>query len=200
MRTGNSTKRPSWRAEKGRKRAVLLTAAVVTAAAAAGLARPASASPAMGRPPGLPPAGAGGTEHFQTMNTTTSATSTTNPLIAWGVFTAAGTDHEHAGNTDTFVFPGGSVTVRHAPAKGATHQSFNPKSCLFVFSEKGTFQLSGGTGTYRGISGSGTYALSGVGIGAKLKSGACNPSQTAPAVAQQQEIAAVGQIWLPRYP
>jgi hypothetical protein len=197
MRTGNSTKRPTRCAGKGRKRAVLLTAAVVIAAAAAGLAWPASASPATGRPPGLPPAG--GTEHFQTMNTTTSATSTTNPLIAWGVFTAGGTDHEHAGNTDTFVFPGGSVTVRHVPAKGTTHQSFNPKTCLFVFSEKGAFQLSDGTGTYRGISGSGTYALSGVGIGAKLKSGACNPSQTAPVVASQQEIAAVGQIWLPRH-
>jgi hypothetical protein len=199
MSTGNSTKRLSRLAGKGRKRAVMLTAAVVTAAATTGLALPASASPATGGPVGAPPAGAGGTEHFQTMNTTTSATSTTNPLIAWGVFTAGGTDHENSDSTDTFVFPGGSFTVRHVPAKGTVHQSLNPKTCLFAFSEKGTFKLSGGTGTYRGISGSGTYALSDIGIGAKLKSGACNPSETAPAVAQQQEIAAAGQIWLPRH-
>ena len=86
--------------------------------------------------------------------------------------------------------------MKHTPKKGSDKQSFNPKTCLFMFSEKGTFKLTGGTGKYRGISGGGTYALSVIGIGPKLKNGTCNPSQTARALGQQQEIQAVGKIKL----
>jgi hypothetical protein len=61
---------------------------------------------------------------------------------------------------------------------------------------KGTFKLTGGTGRYKGISGSGTYALSFIAISTRLKNGTCNPSRTAPLAAQQQEIAAVGKVSL----
>jgi hypothetical protein len=66
-----------------------------------------------------------------------------------------------------------------------------------MYSEKGTFKLLSGTGKYKGVGGGGTYALSVIGIGAKLKNGTCNPSQTARAAGQQQEIQAVGKITLP---
>ena len=160
-------------------------------AAIVGLAVPAGASPV---PAGH--ASARGTEHFQMMNTTTSETSTQNPLIAYGVFTASGTDRENPNGTDTFFFPGGSFTVIHTPAKGTPNPTFNAKTCLSQYSEKGTFKLTGGTGRYKGISGSGTYALSFIAISTRLKNGTCNPSQTAPLAAQQQEIAAVGKVSL----
>jgi hypothetical protein len=169
--------------------AAMVAAAVVTVV---GLAVPAGASPMAVRP-----AAVTGAEHFQMMNTTTSETSTTNPLIAWGLFTVPGVDKENANNTDVFKFPGGTFLVKHTTKKGTAHQSFNAKTCLFLYSEQGTFKVGSGTGAYKGISGSGTYALSVVGIGAKLKNGTCNPSQTAPAAAQQQEIAAVGKLSLP---
>jgi hypothetical protein len=86
--------------------------------------------------------------------------------------------------------------VTHAATPGTEHQSFNAKTCMFSDSEQGTFKLAGGTGRYRHIAGYGTYALSVIGIGAKLANGTCNPSDTAPPVAQQQLIQAVGQVWL----
>jgi len=131
------------------------------------------------------------------MNTTTNPNSTTNPLLAYGLITAAGTDRTNPNGTDTFFFPGGSFTVKHVTAKGTAHQSFNAKTCLFQYSEKGTFKLSSGTGRYRGISGGGTYALSVIGISTRLKNGMCNPSQTAPLAGQQQQIQAVGRVTLP---
>ena len=193
METGIKTFGARLRAiSTGHKRAALAATVAAAVATVVGLAVPAGASPLAARP-----AAVTGTEHFQMMNTTTSETSMTNPLIAWGLFTAPGVDNEHANNTDTFKFPGGTFLVKHTTKKGTAHQSFNPKTCLFLYSEDGTFKVSGGTGKFKGISGSGTYALSVVGIGAKLKNGTCNPSQTAPAAAQQQEIAAVGKVKLP---
>jgi hypothetical protein len=133
------------------------------------------------------------------MNTSTSQTTTANPLLAWGVLTAAGTDQENANGTDTFLFPGGTFLVTHTTTPGTAHQYVNPKTCLFTYSEKGTFKLSDGTGRYWGIRGSGTYALSVIAISTRLSGGACNMSDTAPLAGQQQEIAAVGQVWLPHH-
>ena len=194
MRLGNLRTGSIRLAGTGRKRAAMLAGTVVSAAAVtAALALPAGASQVVGSRP----AGVTGTQHFQAMNTTTSQNSTTNPLLAYGVITAAGTDRQNANGTDTFLFPGGTFTVKHVTAKGTARQYFNPKTCLFTYSERGTFKLSGGTGRYRGISGSGTYALSVIGISTRVKGGACNPSQTAPLAGQQQEIAAVGKVHLP---
>jgi hypothetical protein len=180
------------RAVAGRRRAVVLaTTGLAAGAAVTALALPAGASPITAGP------AVSGTQHFQMMNTSTRQNITTNPLIAYGVITAAGTDHENANGTDTFSFPGGSLTVKHTPTKGATKQSFNVKSCLFTYSEKGTFKVSGGTGKYKGASGSGSYTLSAIGIGPKLKSGACSQSQTAPLTAQQQGVQIAGKIALP---
>jgi hypothetical protein len=193
MRLGNLRTGSIRLAGTGRKRAVMLAGTVVTAAAVTtALALPAGASQVVA----ARPAGVTGTQHFQAMNTTTSQTSTTNPLLAYGVITAAGTDRENANGTDTFLFPGGSLTVKHVTAKGTAQQYFNPKTCLFTYSERGTFKLSGGTGRYWGISGSGTYALSVIGISTRLKNGMCNPSATAPLAGQQQQIQAVGRVTL----
>jgi hypothetical protein len=57
----------------------------------------------------------------------------------------------------------------------------------------GTYKLLGGTGAYKGITGSGTYKLSILGIGAK-SGGKC--SRTKPPVAFQQLIQASGPVTL----
>jgi hypothetical protein len=195
MRVGNLATGLIRLAGAGRSRTALLGGTLVVAAAVTtGLALPAGAAPVTARP-----AGVAGIQHFQMMNTSTSQNTATGPLLAWGVVTAAGTDRQNPNGTDTFLFSGGTISVKHATAAGTPRQSFDPKTCLTMYSEKGTFKLSGGTGKYRGISGSGTYALSVVAIGTRLKNGACNPSDTAPAAGQQQQIMAVGKVKLPHH-
>jgi len=193
MQPGNNGNRRLRLAGTRRTRAAAFGVAGAAAAAAiVGMALPAGATPVTAQH-----GGHWGTEHFQMMNTTTSQTSTTNPVVAYGVLTAGGTDIENANGTDTFVFPGGTFTVTHTPAPGSPQQpTINTQTCMFQITQTGTFKLSGGTGKYWHISGGGSYRLSVIGIGSKLANGACNQSETAPLVAQQQLIQAVGKIRL----
>jgi len=132
-----------------------------------------------------------GTEHFQMM--TTSGTGSTASVIASGVFTAPAVDHEHeATNTATFTFANGTITLKHSNGTGT--QSFNPKTCLLTVNQHGTYKLQSGTGAYAGISGSGTYQLSILGIGAS-SGGKC--VQNKPPVAFHQVINASGPVSLP---
>ena len=104
METGNrgtGLRRLAGTGRTGRTRTAVLAAAGTAAAAAiVGLAVPAGAAQVAARP-----AAVSGTQHFQMMNTSTSQTSTTGPLLAYGVVTAAGTDRQNANGTDTFLFP-----------------------------------------------------------------------------------------------
>jgi hypothetical protein len=163
---------------------LLAAAGAVVAAAAIALSGVMAASAA----PGGLRAAVSGTENFQAM--TTSATAAPK-VIASGVFTQAGVDHEGSHNTGTFVFPNGTITVKHSPGTGT--QSLNPKTCLLQVNLHGTYQLLGGTGAYKGISGSGKYKLSILAIGAK-SGGKC--SRTKPPVAFQQLIQASGPVTL----
>lgn len=131
---------------------------------------------------------ASGTEQFQLMST--SATSSTSSIIARGVFTAGGVDHAGS-KVDTAVFSNGSFKIAHS--KGTGSQSFNPKTCLMTVNQHGTYTLSGGTGKYAGISGSGTYQVSILAVGAR-SGGTC--SKTKPPVAFQQIIKASGPVKL----
>jgi hypothetical protein len=191
METGINTAAAKLRGlSTGRKRAALAATAAAAVATVVGLAVPAGASALAGRP-----AAVSGAEHFQAM--TTSATATTQGVIAWGAVTAAGVDHESSSNaptsTDLFTFPGGSFKVTHT-TKSMT-QNVNPKTCFASFGGKGTFKLSGGTGKYKGISGSGTFTLSDIGVAARTRSGACNLN--ANPVANQQLIDANGSVKIP---
>jgi hypothetical protein len=132
-----------------------------------------------------------GTESFQMM--TTSATSPTASVIASGVFTAPGTINTNTkGNKGTFVFPSGTVSLKHSAGTGK--QSFNPKTCLLTVNEHGTFKLTGGTGAYAGITGHGDYQLSILAIAARSGS-KCSESK-AP-LAYHQVIEATGPVTLP---
>jgi hypothetical protein len=134
--------------------------------------------------------GAAGTEHFQLM--TTSATATTSSVIAYGVFTGAAVDHQVSSSVDKFVFPGGTIRVRHSAGHGP--QSVNPKTCLLTVDQHGTYRIIGATGKFAGISGHGTYRLSILAIGAR-SGGKC--SQSKPPVAYHQVINASGPVSLP---
>jgi len=133
-----------------------------------------------------------GTENFQLM--TTSATGSNASIIASGVFTAPGVDHENQqANTAKFVFSNGTISLKHS--KGTGQQSFNPKTCLLTINQHGTYALTGGTGSYAGITGSGKYQLSILAIGARNSAGKC--SQTKAPVAFHQVINASGPVTLP---
>jgi len=170
----------------GYKRAALAVMTGAAAAAVIGLAVPASAAPAAAVP------AVTGTEHFQFM--TTNGTTNTLALIAYGVFTAPGADHEGANNVSTFVFANGTIKLKHDNGTGT--QSFNAKTCEFQINAHGKYAITAGTGRYKGVTGHGTYTLSILGIGPKTKTGACSTSQTAPPVAFQQVVDATGTITL----
>jgi hypothetical protein len=158
--------------------------AVVTACVIAlSGAMTASAAPAGPRP------ATAGTEHFQFMST--SGAGNTGRIIASGLFTAAGIDHEGAHNLSKFVFADGTIRIRHLPGKGPQH--FDPSTCLLTVHLHGTYQLLGGTGRYAGISGGGRYQLSILAIGAK-SNGKCTNNK--PPVALEQLIRASGPVRL----
>jgi hypothetical protein len=163
------------------KRIASLVTAVTAVAAALWFAVPAGAAPTV-RP------AVSGTEHFQLM--TTSATATTIPVIAYGVFTAAGVDHP-GNKVDTLVFSNGSFKVNHS--KVPVKVKFNKKTCLLQVSGAGKVILFGGTGAYKGISGTPAGTLSQLAIAARSK-GKCSPTKRL--VASQEIIKVSGKVTL----
>jgi hypothetical protein len=132
------------------------------------------------------------TEHLQLDSV--SATSNRAPVIATGVFTASGVDHQGSGNIDKVVFPGGTFKINHTNGAGPFH--FSPKTCVFSGTIHGTYKIYGGTGRYAGISGHGKYVADVLGIGPRTANGKCNPNQNAAPVAQQEIIRASGPLTL----
>lgn len=140
----------------------------------------ASAAPAHARP------AAAGTERFQLMSTNGDTNGA--PIVATGLFTAGGRDHVVNNSTDKFVFPNGSITVKHSNGKGP--QSFNPRTCLMRINQHGTYKLVAGTGAYAGITGHGRYHLTILGVGARGANGKCTMKKRPAAI--ELEIQAVG--------
>ena len=161
----------------------LVTGAAAAAAAATVAVTGISAASAHARP------AVSGTEHVQIM--TTSETAKTSSVIAYGVFTAGGTDTRTTNSTDTVTFPNGTFKITHSKGTGTQH--FNPTTCLLQINLKGTYTLGSGTGAYANLSGSGNYQLSILAIGAK-SGGKC--STTLPPSSFQQVIKASGPVSL----
>ena len=115
-----------------------------------------------------------GTEHFSLM--TTQPTAARFTIIATGVFTAGGTDISSQ-TTDLIKLPGGTFKVHHGGRIHILKEQLNRRTCLAVFEARAGLTLGGGTGKYKGISGSGTALISQTFI-ARRSHGACNPNST----------------------
>ncbi len=100
------------------------------------------------------------------------------------MFTGGGTANLGTARLGTVALNGGTITLSHKAGKGGT-EHFNPRSCLSVVTQPGTFRIVSGTGRFQGLSGHGTYQLTFLMVGAKVK-GAC--SDTKPPVAQQEVV------------
>jgi hypothetical protein len=137
--------------------------------------------------------GVSGTEHLRLM--TTSATSNRVTFIGTGVFTTGGTDFASSGTngTDLVKVVGGTFKIKHR--NGHIKQTFDPRTCLMSISGPGTYKISGGTGKYAGIRGSGKFVLSIMAIAARDSQGKCSMAK-APIVFQQI-ITAQGPVSLP---
>jgi hypothetical protein len=127
------------------------------------------------------------TEHFQAIATSPNSYA----VIAYGRFAGHGVDHP-GNKVDTIRFANGSFQVAHSPGKGP--QSFDPKTCVVLVNQHGTYTDGHGTGAYRGITGSGKYQITLVIIGAK-SGGKCSNSK--PPVAYQLVIRGSGLVTLP---
>ena len=161
----------------------LLLAAVVATAIAVTSVTAASASP---RGHGI----VNRTEYVQVM----SASTASGPAgaIAYGAFTAAGEAYLGDARLGKIVFPRGTVGLSRKAGKSTSQ--FNPKTCLAIISQSGTYTIVSGTGTYAGIKGAGRYQLSLEFIARRSANGKC--SSTRAPVAQQKLVRLQGPVAL----
>jgi hypothetical protein len=87
------------------------------------------------------------------------------PIAANGPIHARGTDVVISDFKDRFEFPDGNVIITHKPEQGTSTESFDPVTCLFTFTERGTWKTVKGTGAYADVQGNGTYRALGQGFG-----------------------------------
>jgi hypothetical protein len=105
-----------------------------------------------------------GIEHFLILQTSEQGSP---PVIGTGPIHAAGTDLQLNNHHDRFVFPKGALRIWHTA--NASHESFDPRTCLATFTERGDYTVLSGTGAYSHATGHGTYHLTGYFFG-------CNPN------------------------
>jgi hypothetical protein len=91
------------------------------------------------------------------------------PIAATGPIHAPGTDVVISDFKDRFKFPDGNVVIKHNPKEGLSTESFDPVTCLFTFTERGTWKTVSGTGAYADVQGNGTYRVLGQGFGCDEK-------------------------------
>jgi hypothetical protein len=83
-----------------------------------------------------------------------------NPaVLGFGPIHDKGVDKQVTGHKDIFRFPNGSLIIRHQ--KVSASRSHDSATCLFRFSERGTYQVVRGTGDYVGAHGHGHYVVHG---------------------------------------
>jgi len=172
--------------------ALISAAATVTMITGAGVATAATSHPATSHPAAARPAvtqrAVTGTEHFQDVSA--SLTSNKSPVAAYGAFNAGGVDTQLGHRTDLFKFPGGSFLIKHKVTRSRQH--FSKTACAGVQRQRGTYKISGGTGKYAGISGSGRFRLRILLVAAHTSHG-CSRKP----VAAQVIIRAHGPVTLP---
>ena len=114
----------------------------------------------------------GATSGAQSFTITNSGRHGPPHVNATGPIHGSGYDRQVSQNHDRFIFPGqGSVGVNHATTASHPGPSVG---CTFFYNERGTYQLTGGTGQYVGASGGGTYTLQDVFFANRKANGECS--------------------------
>ena len=86
-------------------------------------------------------------------------------IIATGPIHAKGTDIVVSNTKDIFKFTHGSLFVTHHIKKHSSRDSYDPVTCYFRHTERGTYRVTGGTGAYANAHGHGHYAVRVSGVG-----------------------------------
>jgi hypothetical protein len=84
-------------------------------------------------------------------------------VIGNGPIHAHGKDVVVNGHVDRFVFPRGSITIRHRNT--GQHHHFDKVTCYGVFTQRGVYRVTRGTGAYAGAHGHGKFSLNGRSFG-----------------------------------
>ena len=95
------------------------------------------------------------TEYFTATQTSIDGPQT---VVAAGPISATGTDVQLGTHRDNFVFPDGTLKVRHQ--RLTERQTFDSRTCVGTVSETGTYVITRGTGAYVHVTGSGRYKVS----------------------------------------
>jgi hypothetical protein len=114
-----------------------------------------------------------GAERFVFMDS--SAKSDLFSVIATGSFTDGGSVNIVSGRPEIKLGAGELRLHTHLSRSG---RKFSKATCLLTITAHGTYRLSGGTGKYRGISGSGSFITSGRELFSRTATGKCATSRT----------------------
>jgi hypothetical protein len=108
------------------------------------------------------------------------AETTSSVVVAHGVVDAVGRDEFQPSqpgdpanvDRDVFVFPDGALLVR------VTNLSFSggepdQNTCIATFGQRGSWDITGGTGAYMGATGTASFILRGTGVATRLPHGDC---------------------------
>jgi len=112
-------------------------------------------------------------------------------VAASGPIHAVGEDMVLGPRKDRFVFPDGSVVIRHRPVR-TPKDSFDDVTCAFSYAEVGRWRVIRGSGDYVDAAGRGRYRVMADGIGRKDAQGQC--SQDRPPREFYVRIRAVGHL------
>jgi hypothetical protein len=93
----------------------------------------------------------------------TDATASSSTVIAVGPIHARGLDYVVSDTKDVFKFPDGNLWVTHTPKTSGN--SFDPKTCLATYWERGSYRITGGSGDYAGTRGFGHYRVKVLAVG-----------------------------------
>jgi hypothetical protein len=139
------------------------------------------------------------TEIIKGSTTNTSIDTVIVPVTAAGLFRASGSINVSArsrAGTATFRFTNGDLDVHSSGVKGSF--SVKASTCAEEQVREGYYTVTGGTGSYEGAIGHGTFELTGTGTAARGKGGKCNTSGSAKPVKGLVAIVLQGPITLAR--
>jgi hypothetical protein len=142
-----------------------------------------------------------GTQSF-VLTTRSTASNPVYQAVASGVFSATGTMRATSTASTAplkATFPKGTFLLNEESA-GKESGTINPSTCAAVYTDTGLkYKITSGTGSYKGITGSGTASLKFTGTLPKLSNGKCSESSSATPVAGTalSVVHASGPVTLP---